>query len=141
MRKLSIRHIGNLPADHSLQSALYCRDVSRTVQEQAVEADINNIVAAFGVTKQLPYNGKIPLYGDYTEAVTDYRTAIDTVREADKAFMALPSEFRASLGNDPQKFLEYCADPSNLETIRTMGFAVAPPQSQAVPTPPPTPTT
>lgn len=107
---------------------LACEDPSRTVQSQKDEADINNIVKAFGVTGRLPENVRIPTYGDF-DGISDYREAIEAVRAAEISFLAMPSELRERLGHSPQAFLEYCADPANRDEMRKLGLAVAPPDS------------
>lgn len=100
-----------------------CEDPSLTVQSQKDEADINNIVKAFGVTGKLPVGVKAPMYGDFTE-VGDFRDAMDAIRAAEASFMAMPSDLRKRLDHDPQKFLEFCADPVNLPEMRKLGLAV-----------------
>lgn len=113
-------------------TSLYCEDISRTVQAHERDANINNIVADFGVTGKLPENIRVPMYGDFTE-ITDYHSALEALRSAEQSFAAMPSSLREKLGNDPQRFLEYCADPNNLEEMRKLGLAV--------PAPDPTPGT
>jgi len=113
-------------------TGLNCTDPSLAVQSQKDEADINTIVRNFGVTGKLPESVRQPMYGDFTE-VYDYRTALEAVRSAEASFMSLPSDLRARLGHDPQAFLEYCANPDNLEEMRKLGLAIVPP------TPPETP--
>lgn len=115
------------------ETGLMCLDESRAVQSQKDEADINNIVRNFGVTGKLPENVRIPEYGDFEIGVDDYRSAIHAVREAEKSFMAMPADVRARFQNDPQQFLEFCADINNLEEMRKLGLAVPAP---VVDTPP-----
>jgi len=108
---------------------LVCPEPTRTIQSQEADANINNIVRNFGVTGKLPESIRVPQFGDF-DSVSDYREAIHAVREAERSFLSMPSALRDQLGNDPQRFLEYCADPSNLDELRKYGLA--PP----VPTPP-----
>lgn len=103
---------------------------SLAVQSQKDEADINTIVKNFGVTGKLPEGVRIPSYGDF-DVVDDYRTAIEMVREAEVNFMKLPSALREKLGHDPARFVDYCADPSNLEEMRTLGLAPSAPVASA----------
>lgn len=110
----------------SRATGLKCDDPSLAVQSQEAEANINNIVRNFGVTGKLPASIRQPMYGDFTE-VYDYRSAFDAVKAAEAAFAALPSDLRARLKNDPQAFLEYCANPANLEELRKLGLAVSAP--------------
>lgn len=104
-------------------TGLECRDPSLAVQSQRDEADINTIVRNFGITGKLPENVRVPSYGDF-ESVDDYRSAIHAIRDAEKSFMAMPADVRARFDNDPQLFLEFCVDPSNLEEMRKLGLAV-----------------
>lgn len=110
-------------AEVSDATALYCEDPSRTIQSQADEANINTIVKNFGVTGQLPASVKVPMYGDFTD-VGDYREALEAVKNAEANFMALPAELRKKLDHDPQRFLEYCLNPENLEEMRKLGLAL-----------------
>lgn len=109
-------------------NGLACLDPSRTVQSQKDEADINVIVRNFGVTGKLPTGVRVPSYGDFS-GVSDYREAIHAVREAEQAFLAMPSSLRNQLDNDPQRFLEWCADRGNLEEMRKLGLAPPAPVS------------
>lgn len=118
-------------AEWSDSWGLLCEDESRAVQSQKEEANINNIVRNFGITGQLPQGVKVPTYGDF-EGVEDYREAIEAVRSAEAAFLAMPSDLRKRLDNDPQRFVEWCADVNNLEEMKKLGLAVA------VPNPAPT---
>lgn len=103
---------------------------SLTVQAQKEEADINTIVRNFGVTGQLPQGLRMPEYGDF-DIVDDYRTAIEAVRAAEANFLKVPSALRERLGHDPARFLDFCADPANLEEMRALGLAVPGPVASA----------
>lgn len=95
---------------------------SLTQQQFKEEADINTIVRRFGITGQMPENPRVPHYGDFTE-VTDYQTALNAVRAAEEAFLALPAAVRAEFNNDPQLLLEAVEDPRNLDRLRELGLA------------------
>jgi phage internal scaffolding protein len=128
MEKIKHRALYGFDADeHSLAHSLECRDVSLAVQAQKDEADINTIVRNFGVTGKLPENVRVPSYGDF-DIVTDYRSAIEVARAAEKSFMAMSAEVRARFENDPQQFLDFCENPANLEEMRKLGLAVPAPQ-------------
>lgn len=90
---------------------------SMTVQSQAEDADINNIMRKYGLTGRLPENPRVPTYGDF-EGITDYRSAIEAVRRADEAFMEIPAEKRALFDNDPQKLLEFASDARYTERLQ-----------------------
>jgi len=110
---------------------LKCEDPSLAVQSQKDEADINTIVRNFGITGKLPESVRVPMYGDF-EGIEDYREALHAIKEAEASFLAMPSDLRNRLDNDPQRFLEWCADSSNLEEMRKLGLAVPlPPDDKA----------
>lgn len=96
---------------------------SLTVQSQAEDADINVMMKRFGVTGRMPENVRIPTYGDFT-GVGDYQTALAAVMLAEDSFMTMPAETRARFMNDPQRFLDFCADPANVQDMVKMGLAV-----------------
>lgn len=128
---MACRHSGKMDLKaHSKKFGIVFEGPGKTIQSQKDEADINVIVRNFGVTGQLPQGVRVPTYGDFTDCVTDYRSAIEIARAAEESFLALPSDFRARLENDPQRFLEYCADPNNREEMRKLGLAVVPAQAE-----------
>ena len=105
------------------ESGLECRDKSLTQQSQAAEADINEIVRRFNVTGKLPDNIRVPTFEDW-DGVFDFRSAQDQLIAARADFMSLPAQVRSRFDNDPQRFLEFCAEPSNLPAMVDMGLAV-----------------
>lgn len=113
-------------AQASDESAVVNDQPSMTIQEQAEDADINIIVARFGITQQFPENPRMPVYGDFT-GITDYRTALEAVTEAQNQFMALPPNVRFSLANDPQRLLEFADANGNdtKEMLRQVGISEA----------------
>lgn len=106
----------------SLEAGLECKDESLTLQSQAQDADINVILKRFGVTGELPNGLRVPVYGNF-EGVSDYREALDLIREADRAFMSLPAEVRNRFANDAGAFVDFASNPANLEELRKMGLA------------------
>lgn len=107
----------------SKETGLACADESLAVQSAKEDADINTIVRRFGVTGVLPEVPRPPVYGDFSESVSDYRTAMDLINAADRSFMALPAEVRARFANDPARFVDFVSNPDNLEECRRMGLA------------------
>lgn len=123
--------------ENSLENGFDCLSdhedhLSKTVQSERDNADINVIVKRFKVTGQLPQGVRVPSYGDYT-TVSDFRTAMNMVREAEENFMELPSQVRFKFGNDPQAFLEFCQDPANVPEMVKMGLAVEVKQADNTP--------
>ena len=96
---------------------------SLTVQSQAEDADINVMMKRFGVTGQLPTTARVPDYGDWTE-VSDYRSALHQVMEAQENFLQLSPKVRAQFENDPQQFADYASDPNNIKQMREWGLAI-----------------
>lgn len=96
---------------------------SLTRQEFAEECDINTIMAryeAHGVISHVNQNQ--PFYLD-TTSYPDLQGAMDTFREAERAFLALPAKVRKEFDNDPQKFVDFAADEKNIERMREFGLA------------------
>ncbi|AXH76517.1 MAG: internal scaffolding protein [Microviridae sp.] len=106
----------------SEETGLKCHpDEGMTQQQFADEADINTIVRRFGLTGELPENVKVPQYGDFN-GIGDYRDAMNAVRAADEAFMALPAALRAEFANDPQRLLEFVSDEKNRAKATDLGL-------------------
>lgn len=118
------------------ETGLRCEDASKAIQSQKDEADINTIVRNFGLTGKVPENIRVPVYGDFDVGVTDYRSALEAIKTAEQSFMAMPAEVRARFQNDPQQFLDFCADSGNLEEMRKLGLAVPAVVETPVPIPP-----
>lgn len=121
-------------AEVSKETAFDNTEPSLTVQSERDDADINVLVERFGLVGRMPENPKVPMYGDFTGA-TDYRSALEAVREADANFMELPPSVRERFANDPQQLLEFCADNNNYEEARKLGLLKA-----DIPEPVPSPT-
>lgn len=114
------------PLVDSLEHTLFCDpEEDRTVQGDALEADINEIVRRFGITGQLPDPRPGGAYGDFSE-VTDFQSALNALLEAQEAFDALPSQLRERFSNDPAKFLEFVQDDDNYEEARKLGLLAEP---------------
>lgn len=105
----------------SIDSGLACLDATKTQQNQAEDADINNIVGKFIKTGELPTTGRLPSFEDFGEPV-DYQTALNAVMAAEDAFMDLPAQIRDRFQNDPAQFLAFCEDESNLPEAQKMGL-------------------
>lgn len=97
---------------------------SMTQQADAQDADINVIMARYGITGQLPAVVEEGIYGDFTN-VTSYGDALNKVRAADEAFQNLPAKIRDKFGNDPGKFVEFATDEKNFDEMVKLGLANA----------------
>lgn len=104
-------------------AGLVCHDPSRTVQADAVDADINTIVRRFNLTGRMPENLRVPQYGDYDD-VFDFHSAQMKIAEATEAFMSMPADIRAEFNNDPGRFYDIASNPENIDYLRDLGLAI-----------------
>lgn len=104
---------------------------SLTVQSQAEDADLNVMMKRFGVTGKMPDDVRPVFYGDFDQ-VMDFRTALESLQAAQDNFMKMPAEMRMRFLNDPQRFVEFCENPANLEEMRKMGLAIPKKESSDV---------
>lgn len=109
----------------SLESAVKNFGPSLAVQSQKDEADINVLVARFGlgVDAAWPQQVKIPLDGDFSDIGT-FQEAQNALIEARNSFARLPAAIRARFDNDPGAFVDFCLDKENLDEMRELGLAV-----------------
>lgn len=108
--------------DVSRETGLRCEDETRAQQQFKEETDINVIVERFGLTGELPQNGRMPIQEEFVE-VTSYQEALNKLMEADREFMTLPAAIRAEFQNDPGRFVEFASDKANLPKLREWGMA------------------
>lgn len=111
--------------DASEESGLECKDPTLTQQQFAEEVDINTIVDRFKISGEVPQLAKLPSYGDFT-GIFDFQTAQNAVVEANRAFMSMPAKLRTRFENDPHQFVEFFANPDNLEEAIQLGLVKAP---------------
>lgn len=97
----------------------------RTQQQFKEETDINEIVRRFGLTGTLPDNPHMPNYGDFT-GISDFKTAVDMVAQAESAFMEFPAELRARFQNDPQRLMEFLDNEANRKEALELGLVAKP---------------
>jgi phage internal scaffolding protein len=113
------------PFDPSEDDGLECTDKSLTQQQFKEESDINNILKKFENTGQLPEMIKAqPQYGDFS-TVPDYQEAMHTISKAVEQFEALSSKIRDRFQNNPENFLAFATDPTNVDEMVSMGLAEA----------------
>lgn len=99
------------------------RGESRTRQSDALESDINKIVAKYratGIVMRAPGTAR---YGDFASGL-DYKTAIDRVRAAEADFWDLPVEIRNAAENDPGKFIDMVQDEEGRDKLLELGLDV-----------------
>lgn len=101
-----------------------CGDEMVTKQSHKAECDINNILRQYQRTGIITHvQNARPTYEDLPSNV-DFQQAMNTVLEAERAFLALPGKVRAHFDNDPERFLAAFYDPNQVETLR--GFGLVP---------------
>ena len=104
---------------------------SLTQQHFQEECDIINIIKRHdrnGIIEHV-HRGQAR-YGDFSE-VTDYREALDLVKNAQEEFMTIPSDIRKQFDNNPGKFYEFVSNPDNRDELIKMGFIEQAPESAA----------
>lgn len=95
---------------------------TRTSQAEAKDADINVIVSRFTKSNTLPAPVSEAMYGDFS-AMPDLKQSLDIVRDASEKFSLLSAKVRDRFNNDPVKFVDFCADPSNYDEAVKLGLA------------------
>ena len=105
----------------SQESGLECKDPSLAQQHMKDECDINVIVERFGVTGIMPVTPIEASYGDFS-GVGDYHTALNKIRAADEAFMALPAKIRARFDHDPNALLNFLQNAENRDEAIQIGL-------------------
>lgn len=82
-------------------------------------------MARFGLTGELPSTVGMPISGDFT-SVTDFHSAMNMVRAAEEAFMAMPASLRERFGHDPQNVMLFLDDPANRDEAIKLGLVEPP---------------
>jgi len=113
------------------ETGLLCKDPSLAQQHMKDECDINVIVERFGVTGQIPQTPIEPSYGDFS-GVTDYHTAMNKIKAADAAFMALPAKLRAKFDHDPNALLNFLENETNRSEAIQLGLIDGQPVAEVV---------
>jgi phage internal scaffolding protein len=122
MSKVFVRNPYNYDmALASQESGLECQDPSLAQQHMKDECDINVLVERFGVTGSMPVSPLEPSYGDFS-GVGDYHTALNKIKAADVAFMALPAKIRAKFDHDPNSLLNYLHNEENRDEAIQIGL-------------------
>lgn len=122
-----LRTFNNYDVDPVSDSVRTVNDeASLTIQSDFEDTEINGIVRRFGVTGMLPNGGvTMPTYGDFTNDVVDYKSALNILRDADEQFMSLPSDLRARFSNSPAKLLDFLNDSGNMDEAVKLGLVKA----------------
>lgn len=125
--RTAYNHDTNATSD---ESAISNFEETLAVQDAKDECDINTIVKRFGITGQLPSGVRTPTYDDFS-GVHDYQSALAAMTSANESFYSMPSEVRSKFDNDPHRFVSYCSDPLNAETLTSWGLTIHEPVIKA----------
>ena len=107
-------------------------DRDYTIQSGRDDADINVLMARFGVAGNIPPGNLAPFYADFSD-VPDYQTALHLMREAQSSFDTLSADLRGRFLNDPARLIDFVNNPSNRDEAKKLGLL-------RPETPPPAPT-
>lgn len=100
----------------------YNSEPSLTKQEFEQQTNINNILKNYKFTGTITMiNRKSPLYGDFT-SVSDFKTALDRVNEAQQDFLTLPAKVRARFNHNPAELIAFLADKENEKEALELGL-------------------
>lgn len=110
-------HQSNLPK----RAPMMEWDESKTKQSEKDACDVNRIMARYKKDGVLPPSMMQGFYADVRH-ISDYRTAVHQVRQANAFFESLTAETRAQFDNDPAVFLDFASDPANLDLLKEMGL-------------------
>lgn len=105
----------------------FAQPAFRTKQEPKAACDINNVVANAkrGIAPSW-INRRQPIYTDVSEVPRDLAAAYAEVQAAEEAFMALPSQVRSAIDNDPRRLPDWLSDKANLSLAVQHGLVEAP---------------
>lgn len=106
---------------NSDDTGLHCRDKTLAQQQFKDECDINILFARYLETGEMPQVQQGLTYGNF-EGIFDFQTAMNAVRTAEGLFTQLPARVKNRFANDPQKLLEFLADPENREEAEFLGL-------------------
>lgn len=97
------------------------------VQQQFEEqSNINNIMKKYHATGMITHlNRKQGQYADMTQ-VKDYATSLQTVIDAQNAFMTLDSSIRKRFQNNPQELINFLKNPKNKDEAIALGIVNKP---------------
>lgn len=97
---------------------------SKTKQEFKDECDVNTIVDMYVRGAPLPVQITKGQFVDVSE-LGDYKTAIDTVMQAEEVFNKMPKAIKEAVGNSVAGFLDFVNDPENEDQLVELGLVAA----------------
>lgn len=140
METLSKKHIHEKPQRLRPRVTIDCSKPKITDQSHKSMCDINAIMESYRKTGMLPQmRHKQPFFMDVSN-VPSIENAYDLVQQAKENFMALPSDIRKLMDNDPRKLETFVKNPENHDTLRKYGLMSPLPDPTPEPDPKPTKT-
>lgn len=115
------------------------QEPSKTQQQFKDSSNINNIMKKYHATGMITHlNQKQGSYADLSK-VKDYQSSLQTVIDAQQAFMTLSSDVRKKFSNDPQELIGFLADPKNRDEAESLNLITKKPKTETQPNPNTTP--
>lgn len=99
---------------------------SRAKQFFKDECDINIIMGKYRERGIIAHVNKYKGHYGHLGVQGDYHDHLNSVMEAESAFMSLPAKIRKEFNNDPDKFVSFVSDPDNQDEINKMGLGENP---------------
>lgn len=114
---------------------------SKTVQSDRNQSDIKAILRRYNATGIVDHLNRVEgVFMDISE-FTDFRDMQLQTKEAEKAFMQLPSKAREVFDHDVYTWLDYAHDPEKrvdlIPKLQALGFDTPGGNLKPTPTPPP----
>lgn len=97
----------------------------RTRQDDLHRCDINNIVARYNSTGELPVKNREAFFADVS-SMPDFATAFEVMDKAREGFYSLSAEVKSRFENNPAKFVDFTSNPANRDELVSMGLIDAP---------------
>lgn len=95
---------------------------SMTQQQFKDVSDVNHIMRRYQQTGEITHLARSQgVYADVSR-IKDYHSALQTVLDANAAFMTLPADVRNRFSNDPGQFISWLQDSKNLDEAVSLGL-------------------
>lgn len=105
---------------------------SLTDESFAEECDVNNIIKRYVQTGLMPHTKAFGFFEDISNLPEDLMAAQQTLAEAERNFMLLPSGIRSKFDNNPIALIQWLENPANAaEAAELFGKKAAPPEPGA----------
>lgn len=91
---------------------------SKTVQGDAVRADIRHIMKKYRAMGIMDHLAQVDLTFRDVSEFTDFADLMRQTKDAEMAFMKLPSKLREVFDHDVMKWLDAAHDPEKVEALR-----------------------